>query len=388
MPNEVTPSTSEPRPKRLIICLDGTNDEIGRGLPTNVGKTYELLKLSEAAQDAYYDPGIGTLPAATARGVLERKVSVGLELMFGRGIRSKLASAYTWLMQNYDHGNPAAGRPRAQVYVFGFSRGAFTARALVGMLNRVGLLRPGAENLVPYAVAHYTVNQRRFTPVRLAQTTGFANAFCWGTEQDPLSPPWPGVLNDQNRHAMPIEFVGLWDTVEAVGLPGRTVDWEGTHTLRNAKRIRHAVSIDEWRRPFREFLTTHPNLNRLSVDGRPDLDSDVQEVWFPGVHCDVGGTYANARLSTTAFRWVLKDVMDEFIPRETDSFELACHTGTAPPTSLVHTDSAIWSLVVPRRRPIEPKSWIDPSVRTLLEDTAIKYHPRNLPAGPVWLTRT
>ena len=380
-------TTSSPQPKRLILCLDGTNDEIGRGLPTNVGKTYETLKLSEARQSAYYDPGIGTLPTATARGFVERKVSVGLELMFGRGIRSKLASAYTWLMQNYDHGDPTANRPRAQIYVFGFSRGAFTARALIGMLNRVGLLRPGAENLVPYAVAHYTVNQRRFSAKRLAQTGEFADAFCWGTGPDPLSAPWPGVADNQNVHAVPIEFAGLWDTVEAVGLPGRNVDWEGTHTLRNVRRLRHAVSIDEWRRPFHEFLTTHPDLNPLLDDGTPDVTAAVQEVWFPGVHCDVGGTYPDSQLSTAAFRWVLQDVVDEFVPREQDSFDIACNPSITTPatTTPLHTDSSIWSAVVPRRRPISATSWIHDGVRTLLADDAIGYHPKNLPAKPVWL---
>jgi uncharacterized protein (DUF2235 family) len=388
VPIEASAATSTPQPKRLILCLDGTNDEIGRGRPTNVGKTYEALRLSEARQSAYYDPGIGTLPTPTARGLLERKVSVGLELMLGRGIRSKLAAAYTWLMQNYDHGDPAADRPRAQVYVFGFSRGAFTARALIGMLNRVGLLRPGAENLVPYAVAHYTVNQRRFTAARLAQTAQFADAFCWGTAQDPLSPPWPGVADCQNVHAMPVEFVGLWDTVEAVGMPGRNVDWEGTHTLRNVRRVRHAVSIDEWRRPFHEFLTTHPDLNPLLRDGTPDVTAAVQEVWFPGVHCDVGGTYPNSHLSATAFRWVLEDVVDDFVPREQNSFHLAGQPSTdgSAATRPLHTDSAIWSLAVPRRRPMRPASWIHECVRTLLADDAMGYHPPNLPADPVWLT--
>ncbi|MEO9140354.1 MAG: DUF2235 domain-containing protein [Jatrophihabitans sp.] len=386
MTSHASPSNLTPHAKRLILCLDGTNDEIGRGLPTNVGKTYEMLAASDVRQATYYDPGIGTLPAANARGYVDRKVSVGLELMLGRGIRTKLAAAYTWLMENYDHGDPATGRPRAQVYVFGFSRGAFAARALVGMLNRVGLLRPGAENLVPYAVAHYTVNQRRFTAARLAETVEFANAFCWGTEQDPLSAPWPGVANDQNRHSVPIEFLGLWDTVEAVGLPGRTVDWEGTHTLRNVRRVRHAVSIDEWRRPFHEFLTTHPNLNPLSDDGTPNATADVQETWFPGVHCDVGGTYPDSQLSTTAFRWVLDSVVEEFIPREQNSFQLACQARTSPAATTLHTDAAIWSLAVPRKRPIKPTYWIHDSVRTLLADTTSGYHPRNLPADPVWLT--
>src|SRR5262249_18670176 len=126
--------------RKIIICLDGTNDEIGNARPTNVGKVYEMLKMTEpSVQIAYYDPGIGTLPASTARGYVERKVSRIGELAFGWGLRSKLADAYRWLMQHYQF--------KDEIYIFGFSRGAYTARALVGMLNRPGLLRPGSENL-------------------------------------------------------------------------------------------------------------------------------------------------------------------------------------------------------------------------------------------------
>ena len=108
--------------KNLVLCLDGTNDEIGVTRPTNPAKVFEMLDLDNpSAQVAYYDPGVGTLPSPTAVSALGRFASRCGELAFGWGIKAKLTQAYTWLMNTY--------RPGDRVYLFGFSRGAYTARA-------------------------------------------------------------------------------------------------------------------------------------------------------------------------------------------------------------------------------------------------------------------
>src|ERR1700712_4936666 len=140
-----------PRRRRIVMCLDGTGDQIGVSRATNVAKVYQMLDLRQPdEQIAFYDPGVGTLPAPTARGKVGRSFSRMGELAFGVGLRANLTQAYAWLMQHYHPGD--------ELYVFGFSRGAYTARALVGMLARPGLLRPGSDNLVDYAVALYAVN--------------------------------------------------------------------------------------------------------------------------------------------------------------------------------------------------------------------------------------
>lgn len=134
--------------RRIVICLDGTGNQVGAHHPTNVVKLYGMLATENPGRQLlYYDPGVGTLSAATARGPLSRRLSRLTGLAFGTGLRTNLAEAYTYLMRHWEPGDA--------VYVFGFSRGAYTARALVGMLNKPGLMRPGAENLVPYAVAKY-----------------------------------------------------------------------------------------------------------------------------------------------------------------------------------------------------------------------------------------
>jgi uncharacterized protein (DUF2235 family) len=358
--------------KKIIICLDGTNDQIGESYPTNVGKTYEMLKLTDSSsQIAYYDPGVGTLPASTARGMLERKVSRIDELAFGIGIKAKLVEAYTWLMQHYQFGD--------EIYVFGFSRGAYTARALVGMLNRPGLLRPGSENLVPYAVREYATN-KALTDVRKRGIKQFADAFCWGTEQDRLSPGWRSVGEDfhESWHAVPIKYLGIWDTVEASGfLRWGVLDWPYTHELFNAERIRHAVSIDEWRRPYHEFLVDNPRKNQVQAGENPSAEP-VQEVWFAGVHSDVGGTYLpDYRLAKITLKWVLDGVIRELALREKSSYSSQCVMTWEGQGEIykgkVHGFGLLWKVALTRHRPIPDGAHIHRSVELRRGDAALHY---------------
>ena len=123
-------------PKNLVICLDGTGAQPRATGNTNVVRLYSMLDLSDPEkQIAYYDPGVGTFSAAGAWTPLARWWSRTVGLAFGNGLKENLGEAYTWLMRNWQVGD--------QVYVFGFSRGAYNARALLGLLRTLGLLRPG-----------------------------------------------------------------------------------------------------------------------------------------------------------------------------------------------------------------------------------------------------
>ena len=129
----------------IVICLDGTSNEPESGT-TNVARLYSLAVKSDD-QLVYYDPGVGTMGARGAVTGLGKRLTRVTGLVVGYGVRENIEEAYTFLMQHY--------RADDQIFVFGFSRGAYTARALTGMLRTVGLLRPGAENLVPYALKLY-----------------------------------------------------------------------------------------------------------------------------------------------------------------------------------------------------------------------------------------
>jgi uncharacterized protein (DUF2235 family) len=253
--------------KNIVVCLDGTGNQLKARGSTNVVRIFEMLDLSDPTkQVAYYDPGVGTFSAQGAWTPAARAVSRTMGLAIGNGMRQNLGEAYAYLM--------AAWEPGDQVYVFGFSRGAYTARALAGMLYRVGLLRPGCENLVQYAVNVYARNRGR--DAELSRDEGwkqidrFSSAFARTTNQ---------------TRAIPITFIGIWDSVKAAGILGWDLSWAYTRQLPNASAVWHAVSIDEKRRPYREYL--------VEPKGRKPV---LNETWFAGVHSDIGGTFEDVNI--------------------------------------------------------------------------------------------
>jgi uncharacterized protein (DUF2235 family) len=345
--NGPTPGTDETPVgigKRIVICLDGTGNQMKAKGHTNVATLFEMLDLSDPTkQIGYYDPGVGTMSAANARGAVSRWFSRIYGLAFGSGLRTNVAEAYTFLMQHWQPGD--------ELYIFGFSRGAYTARALVGILTRPGLLRPGSENLVPYAVAQYATN-KQFSESDRADMAEFADAFCWGTEDRPLYPQWRGEDPHHMRwHCVPIAYLGVWDTVKAAGiLRFGDLHWPFTHQLFNVKRIRHAVSIDEHRRPYRFYL----------ADPR---HGGLEEAWFAGVHSDVGGTFEpEHNLATIALKWVIDGVSHDLLLR-TGAYARQCTVDAGFAQGTIHKMGKIWILVGRKRRKIPETAKLHSSVR-------------------------
>ncbi|MEU9348426.1 DUF2235 domain-containing protein [Streptomyces sp. NPDC048278] len=336
--------------RNIVICLDGSGNQVGASHPTNVVRLFEMLEADHPERQLlYYDPGVGTMSSATARGPAGHWLSRMCGLAFGTGLKANLAEAYTYLMQHWQPGD--------RVYVFGFSRGAYTARALVGMLNKPGLMRPGSENLVAYAVAKYAFNQD--IEASQEQVARFSRAFCRRTESEPL---WATVKQNNPRqvshHALPVTYLGLWDTVKAAGvLRLGSLRWPYTHQLPNAARIRHAVSLDERRRPYREYLVT-------AREGR--LRDSAQEVWFAGVHSDVGGTFAHAAgaplLSSIPLKWIADGVHQEldFVP---DAYDEACALTEDFADAPLHDNGALWILAGRRTRSVPKDASLHASVR-------------------------
>src|SRR6185312_13977381 len=128
--------------RNIIVCCDGTGNEFDERR-SNVIKLYKTL-ICDDNQIAYYHPGVGTMGARNALSRIGKWWTKLLGLAFGYGISDNVADAYQFLMRNYE--------PEDPIYVFGFSRGAYTARALCGMLHAVGLLSAGNEALIPYAI--------------------------------------------------------------------------------------------------------------------------------------------------------------------------------------------------------------------------------------------
>ena len=249
--------------KNIVICCDGTGNEFGES-KSNVVKLYKML-VHDPSQMAYYHPGVGTMGSRNALTGLSRWWTKVIGLAFGYGISDNIADAYLFLMRTY--------QPDDTLYIFGFSRGAYTARALCGMLHIIGLLREDNEGLIPYSIR--MIKEKK---INFAIAADFKKTF--------------------SRECKP-HFVGVWDTVSSVGWVYNVAHFPGTKATHNpdVRVIRHAISIDERRAFFRQNLFGPPH----------DPQQDVKEVWFAGVHSDVGGSYpeSESQLSKIALQWMV-----------------------------------------------------------------------------------
>jgi uncharacterized protein (DUF2235 family) len=328
--------------KNLVLCLDGTGNQLRATRNTNVVLLYEMLDLSDPArQIAFYDPGVGTFSSGAAWTPVGKRSSRIAGLAFGVGLRTNLAEAYTWLMQHWEPGD--------QVYVFGFSRGAYSARALTGMLRTVGLTRPGLETLVPYAVRAHT---RRFNEKSKDDYWGTVHEFAKAFAQSV----------DGTHTTVPITYLGLWDTVKAAGILRWEIKWPYTNTLPNVGRCRHAISIDEKRRAFK-----HDPVEAIADGG------SLEQVWFAGVHSDVGGTFGGQepKLSTIALKWIVEDAVGAGLLVKPRTYGNACTVGELNAQGTVHQMGKIWALATYKHRSVPDGALVHSSVeqRRLTEPT-------------------
>ena len=261
-------------PKNIILCCDGTNNQFAK-YNTNVVRLFQCLDRSpQAGQVAYYDPGIGTLAAPGVWTRVGKALSRVVEMAFGVGIISKVESALSFLMQQYEPGD--------NVFIFGFSRGAYTARALAGVLHKCGLPEDGADNLLPYFMNVFQNTSPAYKPVAEAFKATFGR---------------PCHVN----------FLGLWDTVSTVGWIYNPKHFPYTCNNPNVSIVRHAVSLDERRCFFRTNLWGLPDPEKAA--NTPNPHQDVFQAWFPGVHSDVGGGYPteDSAIWKISFDWMVRE---------------------------------------------------------------------------------
>lgn len=274
--------------KRIVICCDGTGNEINDH-HSNVLKYCRVLKKS-SQQIVYYDPGLGTLGADSEWARLKQDVEKVAGLALGYGLDRNVLNAYLFLVERYDEGD--------DVYLIGFSRGAYTARVLAGFINAIGILRPEQANLASYALVAYKQigDDRNFEAIRLFEKS--------------LRPRHPAI-----------RFLGLWDTVSSIIVP--RADRFFVPSLRqlaftdsnpSVERVRHALAVDERRRMFRPYLwrENESYWGNPFRSGNP-APQDVKQVWFAGVHADIGGGYeeSNSGLSKLTLQWMIEESPDE-----------------------------------------------------------------------------
>ena len=258
--------------RNLVVCCDGTANEFARDR-TNVLKLAFAAQKDQESQLVYYHPGVGTMAPPGLFTRAGQRVARLAGMAFGYGLKADVQDIYTFIMNHY--------RQDDRLFIFGFSRGAYTARAVTALLHGYGLLGPGNDALVPYAI-------RLLWSANKARTAEGKAAYF--------------QLADDFRASLSVasctpHFLGVWDTVSSVGWIANPLSLPYTHSLPGVKVVRHAVSIDERRAFFRT--------NLIAVDP----ERDMIEVWFPGVHCDVGGGYAESEsgLSKIALEWMIRE---------------------------------------------------------------------------------
>ncbi|KAF3194096.1 hypothetical protein TWF225_008270 [Orbilia oligospora] len=267
--------------KRIIICCDGTwqdSDAGDAGFPTNVTRFARALKSvsdSGVAQIIYYQSGVGSAYASK----LGRLIAGGT----GLGLSEHVREAFVFISNNYHVGD--------EIHIVGFSRGAFTARSIAGLMGRIGVLtRRGMENFGKIYEDYINFKLR--------------------------DDAWIDKQGWERIKGVSIKTIGCWDTVGALGIPTSPViekckcndkyKFHDTDLTAFTENAFHALALDEHRMPFTPTLWRLPNLTERHTDIVPNL----KQVWFPGVHTNIGGGYKDQELSDLTLVWMI----EQFIP--------------------------------------------------------------------------
>ena len=268
-------------PKNVVVCCDGTANQFARD-NTNVVKLFSVLRQDPATQAAYYHPGLGTMEATGALTTFSRRLTKLMGMAVGYSLSNDIRDAYVFLMRFYEPGD--------RLFMFGFSRGAYTVRAVASLVHMYGLIAPGNEPLVPYAIRMMTA----VTRVRPSDPAHARKAMDYFA----LARGFKSVLGRTECHP---HFVGVWDTVNSIGWIENPLKLPFVADNPDIAIGRHAVSIDEHRAFFRSHLW------RPSASSETHGPADLKQVWFPGVHCDVGGGYPETEsgLSKLALDWMI-----------------------------------------------------------------------------------
>lgn len=265
----------------IVICADGTwnrpEEDIQKDHPTNVLMLARAIKpaYSDLKQHVFYDWGLGSYHSRMTAGAT------------GRGIHKNIVDGYRYIVQNYAAGD--------KIFLFGFSRGAYTVRALSGLINNCGILKRADARLIAQAWQMYKSPAGKNHPDGKA-----AKKF----------------RSDFSHQSRKVHFVGVWDTVGALGIPfsfmglfERHDEFYDTKMGSNVSFARHALAIDEQREDFEPTVWT------------PRTGVNLKQVWFAGVHADVGGSYApdrgtGRRASDAPLAWMIKEARAEGLKLE------------------------------------------------------------------------
>lgn len=354
--------------KRIVLCLDGTWNKVAKpDEVTNVVKFAQSILANGpdgVQQVVYYNSGVGT------GGPIDRFLGG----VFGLGIKSNVQRAYSFLTLNYAEGD--------EIYIVGFSRGAYTARALASIVNAVGVLRREEFERFEDAWEYYRVPpkvrkaarlQRQAEPVDDPEA---AKAAAKATsKQKEVVKKIEDKRQEWFRRAK-VKALGVWDTVGSYGVPAGLAPsgvffnfaehFLGFHDRQlgnNIENAFHAVAIDETRAPFEPTFWTR-------AEGEPPPKGHVEQVWFPGVHSDVGGGYKETGLSDLALVWMLDRMVGAGLA--VDAGFVRNNVDPCPRCGMHQSDTKWWQFLNPYQRPLfgdrKPIRGRDGRVETVLNE--------------------
>ena len=301
--------------KNIVVCCDGTGNEISENI-SNVLKLYRVLRKTcktQPCQVVFYDPGVGTLARPDPWTKFKQDAVAVLGLATGYGLDDNVLAAYEFLINQYEDGD--------DIYLFGFSRGAYTVRVLAGLVHRIGLLSPDQRNLAGAALTAYKQVGTESGPVSPASAN---------VNEGTIDNVQPTLFTTDDRASQfarivsarwpTIKFVGVWDTVASVIVPRPDRLYAfSMQTLADTRRnpsvrtFRQAIAIDEHRRMFRLDTWDEPQTfkhNRFSATNNAE-PQDAQQVWFAGVHGDIGGGYPERESGLSKFPliWMIEEAV-------------------------------------------------------------------------------
>ena len=278
--------------KRLIYCLDGTTNKYDSAYPTNVVMLHKSVMSKDhngVEQIAYYDTGVGT-----EFGELVLGMAVGLGLM------KNVLQAYQHLCENYKAGD--------QIFIFGFSRGAYTARSLGGLVRLCGIVDADRIQQIKSVKDFYEARLLKDSD-HLEKLENWRKENCTivcADEADRLC----RINSGQNKNEVPpivkIQYIGVWDTVKTLGIKEKKYDWHDDSLSAHTVFARHAVALDERRKKFN--VTEWDNIEALNkfTESNHSNDKPYKQMWFPGGHGSIGGGGPVRGLSDEAFKWILE----------------------------------------------------------------------------------
>lgn len=342
--------------KNIIICCDGTGNKVTVNENSNIVHLFACLEKS-GKQTCFYSPGLGTITPLWVENDLSKKWYKLKAMVSGYSLKNNVLDAYKFIMEIFEDGDC--------IYFFGFSRGAYTVRVVAGLIRMFGILQKGNSshleqlyNLYQNYSSGESIKEIELNQSKERRVTDHIKIVA-------------RIKSSFSRGEGKIMFMGIWDTVSSIGnVFSSKANSPYTYDLKHIKSVRHAVAIDEKRS---EFIVQKVN---------PLTHRDLKEVYFAGVHSDIGGSYPEEGLSKISLVWLLGEASNYGLrldKKKVEKYVLGVGGKFQSPDFLLDIHNSyegLYKVYKPKPRVITAGSLIHVSVFKKIQKT--NYRPLNL----------